>query len=94
MIKGGFIFDSLGNESKQIDLIIINDATVQFDQFSGVEKGGKSFSIIEGCYGAFSIKTNLTKDELFNSLDNFDSIPTMPKLEVNPMLKKKEIVKR
>lgn len=92
VIKGGFIFDSLGNESKQIDLIIINDATVQFDQFSGVEKGGKSFSIIEGCYGAFSIKTNLTKDELFNSLDNFASISSMPKLEVNPMLKKKEIV--
>lgn len=92
VIKGGFIFDSLGNESKQIDLIIINDATVQFNQFSGVEQGGKSFSIIEGCYGAISIKTTLNKNELFDSLENYASIPPMPALQINPMLKDRDFV--
>ena len=88
IIKGGFIFDSLGNESKQIDIIITNDATIQFQQFSDRQNGGKSFSIIEGCVCAISIKTNLEKNELLDSLDNLSSIPQMPKIDINPLLGK------
>src|SRR5436309_1734663 len=43
VIKGGFIFDSTGKESSQIDLIITHDLTIQFKQFSTNQKEGKSF---------------------------------------------------
>ena len=62
VIKGGFIFDSLGNESKQIDLIITNDLTLQFKQFDDINSTGKSFNLIDGCYGAISVKSTLDKN--------------------------------
>lgn len=91
-LKGGFIFDSLGNESKQIDLIIINDSTLQFKQFNKVGQQGKSFNTVEGCYAAISVKTTLDKNNLIDSLKNIASIPPMPDLQsnINPFLKGKE----
>jgi len=72
VIKGGFIFDSEGNESSQIDLIVTNDLTLQFKQFE------KSFNIVEGCYAAISVKTMLDKQGLEDALRNISSIPQMP----------------
>jgi hypothetical protein len=72
VIKGGFIFDSLGNESTQIDLIVTTDLTLQFKQFE------KSFNLIEGCYAAISVKTMLDKHGLFDALNNIASVPQMP----------------
>lgn len=77
VIKGGFIFDKQGNESKQIDLIVTNDLTLQFNQFD------KSFNCVEGCNAAISVKSNLDKQQLFDALDNIASIPLMPDDAVN-----------
>jgi hypothetical protein len=72
VIKGGFIFDSIGNESNQIDVIVTNDLTLQFKQSE------KSFNIVEGCYAAVSVKTMLDKHGLEDALTNLASIPQMP----------------
>jgi len=92
-IKGGFIFDSLGNESKQIDLIVTNDITLQFRQFDKGGQQGKSFNCVEGCYCAISVKTTLDKPNLADSLTNIASIPPMPDLgnQINPYIKGKEV---
>lgn len=92
VIKGGFIFDSNGNESEQMDLIIINDLTLQFKQFDG-EKSSKSFNLVEGCYAAISVKSNLNKRDIFDSLDKLASIPVMPDMskKINPLLRLDEI---
>lgn len=83
--KGGFIFDQFGHESKQIDILITHDNAIQFKQFSD-SLGGKSFSFIEGCLGAISIKSRLDEKEIHDALSNIASIPPMPKLKINPAL--------
>ena len=85
VIKGGFIFDSNGNESNQIDLIVTNDLTFQFRKSESNSKQ-KSFNCIEGCYAAISVKSNLDKDGLIDSLKNLESIPTDKKIIVNPYI--------
>ena len=77
--KGGFIFDYKGQESKQLDLIITNDLALQFED----ESLGKSFAQIEGSYCAISVKTNLDKAQLVDSLDNLASIPSMPQQNID-----------
>ncbi len=82
---GGFIFDIEGNESKQIDLIISNDKSIQFN-FLNQDNSGKSFACIDGCVAVASIKSNLNSAELIDSLENLASIPNKVPLEgkVNP----------
>jgi len=87
IIKGGYIFDFKENESKQMDLMILNDLTLQFNHFS--DRGNKSFAAIEGCYAAISIKSKLDKQALIDSLDGFASIPKTPEIKINPTLKSK-----
>jgi uncharacterized protein DUF6602 len=84
VIKGGFIFDSNGNESDQIDLIITNDLTLQFRKSENDKE--KSFNCIEGCYAAISVKSYLNKEGLIKSVDNLRSIPTEKKIKVNPYI--------
>ena len=57
--KGGFVFDSLGNKSKQIDIIITNDQTLQFKETS--EDKTRQFNCVEGCYAVISVKSHLGK---------------------------------
>jgi len=71
---GGFIFGLDGSESKQIDIIISNDKSIQFDHLN-TQNGGKSFSCIEGCIGVVSVKSSLDKKELTDSLENLASLP-------------------
>lgn len=84
-VRGGFIFDSSGNSSKQIDLIVTNDLTLRFKYF-----GGKSFNCVEGCYSAVSVKSVLNGKECIDSLENLASIPPMPDMtkRINPLLSK------
>jgi hypothetical protein len=77
--KGGYIFDSSGKESKQIDLIITNDLTLQFTK-SLVNAFQKSFNCIEGCYCAISVKSMLDKRALYDSIGNLASIPNSKQL--------------
>ena len=82
-ISGGYVFD-LSSVSKQLDLIITNDLTMQFRQFGNE---GKSFAPIEGCYGIVSVKSVLDGDSVRQCLEEFQSIPDFPKLKINPTLK-------
>jgi hypothetical protein len=84
VIKGGFIFDSRGNESNQVDVIVTNDLTLQFKVFDRAGKPGKSFNCIEGCYCAISVKTTLDKQQLIDSLENLASIPPTPPISTMP----------
>lgn len=85
---GGFVFDLEGNESNQIDLIIINDKALQFN-FHNQGGDGKSFSCIDGCIGIASIKSNLDSNQLVDSLKNIASLPEKSDLagKHNPLLK-------
>jgi hypothetical protein len=59
VIKGGFVFDSLGNKLRQIDLMNCNDQTFQFKQSQ--DNKTKSFNCIEGCFAVISVKSFLNK---------------------------------
>ncbi|MFZ3136177.1 MAG: DUF6602 domain-containing protein [Thermodesulfovibrionales bacterium] len=71
---GGFLFDRDGNESKQLDVIISNEQTVQFN-FNNQDGSGKTFSCIDGCVGVVSVKSALDSTQLIDSLLNLASLP-------------------
>lgn len=87
LVKGGYIFDSEGLQSKQIDLIVTNDLALQFKQ--SVNPGlQKSLATVEGCYAALSIKSILDMDGLTDSIENLQSIPLEnKKIKPNPQVK-------
>jgi hypothetical protein len=72
--QGGFIFDQTGKESKQIDAIVHSSSVPQYNMFNP-DGTGKSFTCIDGCHAAISVKTSLDKEKLFDALDNIASIP-------------------
>ncbi|HZA71086.1 MAG TPA: DUF6602 domain-containing protein [Nitrososphaeraceae archaeon] len=72
--KGGYIIDSYNNESRQTDIVITNDLSLQFKEYHELEK---VFTCIEGCYALISVKSYLSKGELFDALDNLYSIPRL-----------------
>jgi hypothetical protein len=84
---GGYLFDEDGNESKQLDVIVTTDTTPRFD-LHNTDGKGKSFSPVEGCLGAVSVKSQLNKDGILDALEGIASIPPTRSLEgrVNPML--------
>lgn len=77
---GGFLFDMEGNESNQIDLIVLNDAAPQFN-FHNPDGQGKSFACIDGCVAVASIKSTLDSDKLIEALKNIASLPDKVPLE-------------
>lgn len=77
---GGYVFDSFGKESKQLDIIVTTDTAIKFDLFNKDGKG-KSFAPVEGTVGVVSIKSKLDKEQLFDSLSNLASIPPTQSLE-------------
>jgi hypothetical protein len=88
---GGFVFGVEGDESKQLDIIISNDKSIQFDHLM-TEEGGKSFCCIEGCIGVVSVKSNLDKKELLDSLEGFKSLPEKTALGNRNLLMHREIL--
>jgi len=85
---GGFLFDMEGNESKQIDLIVLNDASPQFN-FHNPDGQGKAFACVDGCIAVASIKSTLDSAQLVDALNNIASLPDKVPLENrhNPLLK-------
>ena len=77
---GGFLFDMEGNESKQIDLIVLNDTSPQFN-FHNPSGQGKAFACIDGCVAVASIKSTLDSGQLNDALDNIASLPNKMPLE-------------
>jgi len=74
VVFGGFLFDQEGNESKQIDILVINESSPRFD-FHNKDGTGKSFACIDGCVGVVSVKSKLDSAQLIDSLENIASIP-------------------
>jgi hypothetical protein len=74
MSLGGFLFDQEGNESKQMDIIVTNDSSLQFN-FHNPDGSGKSFACIDGCIAVVAVKSNLDSNQLIEALDNIASIP-------------------
>jgi hypothetical protein len=83
---GGFLFDQNGKESKQIDILIINESSIQFN-FHNRNGSGKSFACIDGCVGLVSAKSKLDSSELFDALHNIASIPDKQPLHHLPLIK-------
>ena len=85
---GGFLFGEGGEESKQLDIIISTDTAPRYN-FLNSDGNGKSFGPVEGCLGVASIKSNLNKEQLVDSLLGIASIPATQPLgnRVNPMIK-------
>jgi hypothetical protein len=87
IVKGGFVFDYQGAQSNQIDLIITNDATLQFLDDSPSEK---SFNTIEGCNSVISVKTSLNKDTLIEAIDNLASVPPPSNIQISSQVSNPE----
>lgn len=78
IVKGGMIFDSIGNCSKQIDLIVVSDSALKFSYFDRDASNSKCMQTVEGTLAAISVKSNLKTDTLDEALKNLSSIPQMP----------------
>src|SRR5690606_26993894 len=85
VLLGGFVFNTRGEESGQIDIIVVSDSC---PRFAPLGKGGKSFSFIDGTIGVLSIKSKLTRPDLRNALDNIASLPEPDPIErrLSPLL--------
>lgn len=90
-IKGGFVFDSQGGHSKQIDIIITNDITLQFNSSSS-NTFAKSFSCIEGCYAVISIKSKLNRTALLEAFGNLSSVPLLKNITFSPLIENSDKV--
>lgn len=71
---GGFLFNSDGIESNQID-IIINSAFAPQYKFFDQDGSGKSFAYVDSSLGVIEVKSFLNKAELASALQGFASIP-------------------
>jgi hypothetical protein len=88
VVRGGFVFDAQGVESKQIDLIVTSDLTLQFQPVEHGASSGKSFNCLEGTYCVISVKSTLSRPELFDALGNIASVPgySHALVQFHPML--------
>lgn len=76
---GGFLFDLAGKESCQLDVLVFNNNTPMYDLH------GKSFGPIDGCISAISIKSNLDKAQLIDSLEGFKKLPDTSPIKFNSL---------
>lgn len=88
VLFGGFVFDQQGHESKQIDVIVTDHLSLQFN-FLNPDGSGKSFACVDGCVAVASIKSCLDSNNLVDCLDNLATIPSALPLEkrANPLIK-------
>lgn len=68
-ILGGHIFGFNQADSKQIDVIILNDIGLNF------KENQKPFTPVENIAAAFTVKSRLDSNNLIDSLENIASIP-------------------
>ncbi|MEP0823873.1 MAG: hypothetical protein HRF40_00150, partial [Nitrososphaera sp.] len=66
-----------------VEAIFSNNYSLQFREYSE-HKLEKEFASIEACYAVISVKTYLSKEELYDALDNLNSIPKNNKVIINP----------
>lgn len=80
---GGYVFNSDGLESRQMDIIVAAGSAIQFP-FLSSDAGGKSFALIESSVGVCSIKANLNSKELIDSLHLFTTLPPKAAVHADP----------
>ena len=85
--KGGFLFNLEGDESKQIDILINSSQSLRFNFDPDGHR--KTFSCVDGCIGVVSVKSDLSRANLIDALDNLASIPRKSDISdrMNPMFK-------
>ena len=71
---GGYVFDTKGISSAQIDVIITSGSTPRFRMSSG----NRYIAPLEGTIGVVEVKSQLNKTTLQEALYNSASIPSMP----------------
>ncbi len=82
---GGYVFDSNGTVSKQLDVIVTAGNTPVFQMDNWTHR----IAPLEGTIGVAEVKSNLDKNELYRALENCAEIPRMPNPEgiTHPLLK-------
>ena len=85
---GGYIFDTSGNSSTQMDVIATGGNIPRFRMSSG----NRYIAPLEGTIAVAEIKSQLTKQTLYDALSGCASIPRMPEPEgiVAPYLRMNE----
>jgi len=88
VVLGGFLFNLEGAESGQLDVIVLSDASPQFNIVSSDDQG-KAFACVEGALAVVSIKSTLSPAELGSALSNLASIPDKAPIEgrISPIIK-------
>ena len=71
---GGFLFNLNGIESKQLDIIVSDQNSLNYN-LHNKDGSGKSFGCIDGCVSVISSKSCLNRREIFDALANIASIP-------------------
>lgn len=80
VLFGGFLFNLDGDESRQIDLIVTNDVSPQYN-LKNEHGQAKTFRCIEGCIAVASLKSTLDTTQLMDALDNIASLPKKRSLD-------------
>jgi hypothetical protein len=85
-VEGRLCFDSRDRESKQIDLVVAGDFAPNFGRVHDIDK---AFTCVEVALGALAVKSNLSRDELWDALDNLSTVPPPPDVtgRLNPLMK-------
>jgi len=72
-VRGGKIFDSNGNASKQVDVVIYDNNIPRLASYQ------QTLYLAEGVATAIEMKPNLTRDELIKAINNLKSIKSLEK---------------
>jgi hypothetical protein len=65
-LRNGEIWDSQGNRTGQLDIVILRDDTPSLT-FGGIVSGADTY-LVEGVFGVIEVKSNLTRDKLQEAL--------------------------
>ena len=85
VFRGGYVFNSEGIRSRQIDVIVTFGMTPRFEMGSG----NQAIAPLEGTVAVAEVKSNLNKTTLYEALDNFSELPVSaePGRALNPSVK-------
>lgn len=73
-VRGGRLFDSDGNVSKRIDLMVAGELALRYSQRE------ECFHCLEGCYCAICVSDMLDRNACFDSLERLASVPVVPEV--------------
>ena len=71
---GGYVFDTKGNRSRQVDIIVTGGNTPRFRMSSG----NRYIAPLEGTIAVAEVKSRLDKGSLLDAMKNCLALPAMP----------------